>query len=307
MTISALPAQPLPTDTPSVFNTKAFALLLALPTFVTEANATEANVDSLEGTATTQAGIATTQAGIATTQAGIATTQAGLATTNGAVQVALAADQVALATTQANNAATSASNALITENALKQRWLTAKAGDPALDDAGNALVAGISYFNTTLQRVRIYNGASWQDAVGAITGNFTIVRETAVATAGQSIFNLTNSYITGTNSIMVYLNGVRLLPQDYTETNTSSITLAVAANLNDELLFEIGVVQAGTTAVAGLTSFSPASGLTSTNVQAAITELQDSVTTQIADLVDDVNAQLQQATPHLFNFTQGIL
>lgn len=46
MPITALPTPPLPTDTPADFNTKAFALLGALPTFVTEANALEAAVDA---------------------------------------------------------------------------------------------------------------------------------------------------------------------------------------------------------------------------------------------------------------------
>ena len=39
MTISTLPTAPLITDTPAVFNTRAFALVGALATFVTEANA----------------------------------------------------------------------------------------------------------------------------------------------------------------------------------------------------------------------------------------------------------------------------
>jgi hypothetical protein len=288
MPITALPDPPS-RSSPSTFAAKADALLGALPTFVTEANALQTDVNSKQSTASAAA---TT----ATTQAGIATTQAGLATTNGAAQVALATAQVTLATTQANNAATSASNALASETALKSRWLTAKAGDPALDDAGNALVAGIAYFNTTSDLVRIYNGSAWQDAVGAITGDFTVVRELKTATAGQTLFNLTNSYSVGTNSIMLYLNGVRLMPSDYTETSSSSVTLAVAANLNDELLVEIGVVSSGTTAVAGLTSFNPAGGITSTNVQSALVEV-----------ITNVNTQLASAQPHLFNFMQGVI
>jgi hypothetical protein len=42
MSITALPTPPAPSDSPAAFNTKAFALLGALPTFVTEANALEA-------------------------------------------------------------------------------------------------------------------------------------------------------------------------------------------------------------------------------------------------------------------------
>lgn len=46
MTMTALPSAPLPTDDNGTFNAKAFALLGALSTFVTEANATEAAVDA---------------------------------------------------------------------------------------------------------------------------------------------------------------------------------------------------------------------------------------------------------------------
>lgn len=42
MPITALPTSPQPSDSPAIFNTKAFNLLGALPTFVTEANALEA-------------------------------------------------------------------------------------------------------------------------------------------------------------------------------------------------------------------------------------------------------------------------
>lgn len=79
MAITPLPTPPAPTDTPAQFNTKAFALLGALPTFVTETNALAVEVDADATTATTQAGIATTQAGTATTQASAASASATLA------------------------------------------------------------------------------------------------------------------------------------------------------------------------------------------------------------------------------------
>lgn len=46
MTIDALPSAPLPTDNTATFNSKAFALVAALNTFVTQANAVEAAVDA---------------------------------------------------------------------------------------------------------------------------------------------------------------------------------------------------------------------------------------------------------------------
>ena len=46
MTMTALPTAPLPTDDTSTFNTRAFALVAALDTFVDEANALEEAVDA---------------------------------------------------------------------------------------------------------------------------------------------------------------------------------------------------------------------------------------------------------------------
>jgi len=106
-----------------------------------------------------------------------------------------------------------------------------------------------------------------------VSPDFSIIRETATATAGQTVFDLTNTYTTGLNAIMVYQNGSRLLNADYTETDSNTVTLNTGATLNDELLFEIGVVATGTTVAAGNVSYSPAGNLSSTNVQAALTEL----------------------------------
>lgn len=46
MTIAALPTPPGPTDDVATFNARAFALLGALPTFVTETNAAAVDVDA---------------------------------------------------------------------------------------------------------------------------------------------------------------------------------------------------------------------------------------------------------------------
>ena len=77
-------------------------------------------------------------------------------------------------------------------------------------------------------------------AVTAITGDFetTIAKEEyTVTTASQTVFDLTAEYVTG--YIDVYLNGVRLSSSDYTETNSTRVTLATAATFGDVLEFVI--------------------------------------------------------------------
>lgn len=143
MTIPALPAAPSPADTPSEFNTKAFAFLAALDPWGDAADALAVAVDADAATATTQAGIATTKAGEALSSANTATTQAGIATT------------------KAGEALSSAVSAAASWDSLDDRYLGAKSSDPALDNDGNALVAGAMYFNSSVNEMRVWSGAVW--------------------------------------------------------------------------------------------------------------------------------------------------
>ena len=56
-----------------------------------------------------------------------------------------------------------------------------------------------------------------------------------LATASQTVFTVTGGYAPG--MVDVFLNGVLLATADYTETNSTTITLAVGAALNDEVTF----------------------------------------------------------------------
>ena len=72
MTISTLPAAPQPTDTPQQFNSKAFAWVQSLDTFVTQANAQETQTTTDTSTASTNASTATTKAAEAAASAALA-------------------------------------------------------------------------------------------------------------------------------------------------------------------------------------------------------------------------------------------
>jgi hypothetical protein len=88
-TIATLPPAPQPTDDTSTFNTKAFALLAALPGFVTETNAVAGETNTAAGNAATSAGTATTKAAeaVATLLACIANAQAAAASAGAAAWV----------------------------------------------------------------------------------------------------------------------------------------------------------------------------------------------------------------------------
>jgi hypothetical protein len=141
MAITPLPPAPLPSDTPSEFNAKAFDLVAALEDFVTETNATAVAVDADATSADADAATATTQAGIATTQAGIATTAAE----------------------DAEESATEAAE-------LVENYQGALASDPSLNKDGGALQAGDWYVNTSTGLIRAYTGSVWVTSVNVTAG-----------------------------------------------------------------------------------------------------------------------------------------
>lgn len=115
---------------------------------------------------------------------------------------------------------------------------------------------------------------------------FSVIRQTATATAGQTAFTLGTAYTTGINALMVYVNGSRMRNEDFTETSTTIVTFAQALTLNDEVLFEFGMVASGTTTTAAMTTFAPTGTIEATNVQAAITEVEADVAAYAAFKLD---------------------
>ena len=61
--------------------------------------------------------------------------------------------------------------------------------------------------------------------------------QTITATDGQTVFTIAAKYTPGGNTLAVYMNGLRLLPTDYTETDTHTVTLTTGATVGDELQF----------------------------------------------------------------------
>lgn len=49
-------------------------------------------------------------------------------------------------------------------------YLGAKSSDPTLDNDGDALAVGALYFSTTANKLRVYDGTNWNDAVTDLTG-----------------------------------------------------------------------------------------------------------------------------------------
>ena len=68
----------------------------------------------------------------------------------------------------------------------------------------------------------------------------SLSRQQFTATASQTVFTLTTfSYTTGTNTLSVYINGVRQYSSAYTETNSTTVTFTSGLTVGDLVLFEV--------------------------------------------------------------------
>ena len=193
-------------------------------TSATNAATSETNAAN---SATAAATSATDSANSATASASSATAAAGSATA--------ASGSATAAATSATNAATSATNAATAEAGAEAAldeftdiYLGAFASDPTTDNDGDPLAAGMLYYNTSSDVLRVYSGTAWQDAGSAVNG--TSNRATYTATSGQTTFAI----VYDVGFVDVWLNGVKLVAgTDFTATNGTSIVLTTGAALND--------------------------------------------------------------------------
>ena len=109
---------------------------------------------------------ATTAGNSATASASSATTSGNSATASGNSATASANS----ATASANSATAAAASA----DAFDDIYLGTKSSDPSTDNDGDALAAGMLYFNSTNDILRVYSGSAWQDAAISATGVVTL-------------------------------------------------------------------------------------------------------------------------------------
>jgi len=100
-------------------------------------------------------------------------------------------------------------------------------------------------------------------------------QQVITAIAGQTVFNLSRTYVPGTNNLFVYRNGLRLIVgQDYNETGYSQVTLTAGADNGDEFVFDIGYNydSAASVDAQDVTYKLPAIDSVFTNVEAKLSE-----------------------------------
>jgi hypothetical protein len=169
--------------------------------------------------ATAAAASATTSGNSATASANSASASASSATTSGNSATASASS----ATASANSATAAAASA----DAFDDIYLGTKSSDPSTDNDGDALAAGMLYFNSTNDILRVYSGSAWQDAAISATGVVTL-------TGTQTLTNKTltapkineNVAVTSTATELNLLDGLtQVIPGKFEGTNFSQSIL----------------------------------------------------------------------------------
>ena len=104
--------------------------------------------------------------------------------------------------------------------------------------------------------------------------NLQYSTQAITATAAQTVFGLSTAYTPGNNSLAVYHNGSRLIVgQDYTETTSTSITLAIGATAGDVLQFVTATPINPSSLGSASVAYVPAgAGAVATNVQTKLRE-----------------------------------
>ena len=141
-------------------------------------NANSAKYDLLvdAATATTQASNAATSATAAASSATAAASSASSASTqasNASTSASTASTQATNAASSATAAAASATAAANSADAFDDVYLGSKSSNPTTDNDGDALAAGMLYFNTTNNRLRVYTGSTWVEIDSGMT-SFTL-------------------------------------------------------------------------------------------------------------------------------------
>lgn len=204
--------------------TAAAASAVDAQTAQTAAELAETNAETAETNSAASASAASTSAANSATSASASAASAVASATSAS---ASAASAVASATS-ATNAATAEAGAEAALDSFTDIYLGAFAVEPTVDNDGDPLAAGMLYYNTTTDVLRVYSGTAWQDAGSAVNG--TSNRATYTATSLQTTFAIV--YELG--YVDVWLNGVKLIAgTDFTASNGTTIVLTVGATTGD--------------------------------------------------------------------------
>ena len=135
----------------------------------------------------TAAASSSSAAAVSASSAGSSATAAATSASSAATSASSAATSATSAATSATSAATSASSASTTYDAYDQRYLGSKSSAPTVDNKGNTLITGATYWNTTTTTMYVWSGSAWvaissASAVTNVTGTAGRISSTGGST-----------------------------------------------------------------------------------------------------------------------------
>lgn len=199
MPISALPPAPQPNDDKATFNAKAFALLAALQTFVTEANATEATVDADAAATSADRGLAQTARTASEAARDAAQASAQVASASAGASAWVSGSTYAIGdvrwspATRLSYRRTTAGAGTTDPSADTTNWALAAVGQPQLivsTSTSNSPSANahLVLTNAALSTVTLPASPSAGDAIWVTVGNGRT--DNVIARNGQNIMSL---------------------------------------------------------------------------------------------------------------------
>ena len=225
-------AQPLTTNTDSA----KWDLIVDAATSTAAQNAASSSASAAASSASAASASQTAAASSQTAAASSATAAASSAST-----ASTKATQADTAKTAAQAAQTAAETAL---DSFDDRYLGAKSSNPTLDNDGNALIDGALYFNTTVNRMRVYDlgNTAWLEVtivgsdltnVNTVAGSINNVNTVAGSISGvnavannASNINAVNSNSSNINTVAGSISNVNAVASNASNVNTVASNIA---------------------------------------------------------------------------------
>jgi hypothetical protein len=203
----------------SASQTAAAASATAAATSATSAAA------SATAAATSATSAATSASSALTSQTAAATSAASALTSQTA-----ASTSAASAATSATSAATSATSAATSYTAYQTYYLGSKSTAPTLDNQGNALITGATYFNSANNTMYVYNGSSWS-AISSATSYSAPTLGSTTINSGTTYANITGLTI---NSTTIPSSKTLVVTTDKLSVHAATTSAELAGVISDE-------------------------------------------------------------------------
>jgi hypothetical protein len=210
-----------------------------------------------------QTAAATSATSAATSASSALTSQTAAATsaTSAATSASSALTSQTAAATSATSAATSATSAATTYTAYDQRYLGSKSSAPSVDNQGNALITGATYWNSTSSIMYAWSGSTWQ-AISTTSSYSAPTLGSTTINSGATVSNVNGLTINSTT-----------IPTSATLAKTADKLSVFAATTSAELA---GVISDETGS--GLLVFATSPTLTTPNIGTATGTSFNSIT-----------------------------